>query len=352
MNKFKKDFEIEDNYYQSDEITDYYFPFKRLITLLEPWLIDEKNNPEYDKVLDFYFNLNTFLKISDYYDEHYVTSFENHGRDLIMKLYCVDSSYLLGQALKRGRSAIFFSATLTPLEYHMELLGGDDEDYHIKLSSPFPKENLLLMINDNISTKYKDRESTYSEIVESILALTNSKRGNYFIFFPSYVYMKSIYEIIIDKDPDLNIIIQEGSMSEKDREEFLNHFSDDECVLAFAVMGGIFSEGIDLTGEKLIGAVIVGVGLPQICFERDIIKDYFNNSVGEGFEYAYVYPGMNKVLQAAGRVIRSEDDRGAILLIDNRYGSHRYKELFPNEWSHYRKVSGMSQMQMMLEKFW
>jgi DNA excision repair protein ERCC-2 len=238
------------------------------------------------------------------------------------------------------------------LEYHRNLLGGNDEDYHIKLSSPFPRENLLLMINNNVSTRYKDRETTYLDVVESIETLINSNKGNYFVFFPSYVYMRNIHEMMVDRNPELKIIIQEGSMSEIEREEFLENFSDEECVIAFAVMGGIFSEGIDLTGNKLIGAIIVGVGLPQICFERDIIKDYFNHNIGEGFEYAYVYPGMNKVLQAAGRVIRSESDKGTILLIDDRYATHRYKELFPSEWSHHKRISNNSQMRRLLEKFW
>ena len=352
INKLKKDLEIEESYYQSSEITEFYYPFKKVIANMEPWLIEEKNHPEYDNVLEFYFNLSTFLKISDFYDEHYVTTFENNGRDLIIRLYCVDSSYLLSQALKRGRAAIFFSATLTPLDYHRTILGGDDEDYQMKLSSPFPKENLMLMINDNISTKYKDREATYIEVVENIEALIKSKAGNYFVFFPSYVYMKSIYEIMIERNSLLNIIIQEGSMSETEREEFLESFNGEENVIAFAVMGGIFSEGIDLTGEKLIGAAIVGVGLPQICFERDIIKEYFNKTIGQGFEYAYVYPGMNKVMQAAGRVIRSEKDRGAILLIDNRYATYRYRELFPNEWSHYKRVVKKLQMEELLINFW
>lgn len=352
INKLKKDLEIDEDYYQKGEITDLYYPFKRLITLMEPWLIEEKNNPEYDKVIEFYFNLTTYLKISDYYDEHYVTYFESNGRDLIIRLYCVDSSYLLSQALKRGRAAIFFSATLTPLDYHRDLLGGNSEDYHIKLSSPFPKDNLMLMINDNISTKYKDRERTYNEIVENIEALVRSKNGNYFIFFPSYIYMRNVHSLMVDRNPMLNIIIQEGSMTEIEREEFLQKFSDDENVIAFAVMGGIFSEGIDLTGDKLIGAVIIGVGLPQICFQRDIIKDYFNQNRGEGFEYAYVYPGMNKVLQAAGRVIRSENDKGSILLIDDRYGTYRYKDLFPNEWGHYRRIWNKSNMETLLEDFW
>lgn len=352
MNKLRKELEIEDDYYQKDEITDLHYPLKRLITVMEPWLIDEKSHPDYDKVIEFYFNVGTFLKISDFYDEHYVTYFENNGRDLIIRLYCVDSSYLLSQALKRGRAAIFFSATLTPLDYHRDLLGGNKEDYHIKLSSPFPKDNLMLMVNDHISTKYKDRDRTYLEVVQNIETMVHSREGNYFVFFPSYVYMKSVYSFISDRNPLLNINIQDTNMTELEREEFLNRFSEDENVIAFAVMGGIFSEGIDLTGDKLIGAIIVGVGLPMICFQRDIIKDYFNNSIGQGFEYAYVYPGMNKVLQAAGRVIRSENDRGAILLIDDRFGTHRYKDLFPNEWHHYRRVSDREYMEELLDKFW
>jgi DNA excision repair protein ERCC-2 len=352
LNKLKRDLDIEKEYYQKEEITDLYYPLKKLMTLMEPWLIEEKNHSEYDKVMELYFKISTFLKISDFYDEHYVTCFEGNGKDLILRLYCVDSSYLLSQSLKRGMAAIFFSATLTPLEYHRNLLGGNNEDYHIKLSSPFPSENLLLMINNNVSTRYKDREGTYLDVVESIETLINSNKGNYFVFFPSYAYMRNIHEMLVERNPGLKIIIQEGSMSEIEREEFLGNFSNEECVIAFAVMGGIFSEGIDLTGDKLIGAIIVGVGLPQICFERNIIKDYFNHNMGRGFEYAYVYPGMNKVLQAAGRVIRSENDRGTILLIDDRYSTHRYNELFPSEWSHYKTISNDSQMRGLLEKFW
>lgn len=352
FNKIKKDADIKDSYYQKEDISELYYPVTKLITQMEPFLIEKKEHPDYEKVLEFYFGLITFIKISEFYDEHYVTSIENDGRNMILKQYCVDSSYLLNLALKRGRAAIFFSATLTPLEYHRELLGGNKEDYHIKLSSPFPKENLCLIVNDHISTRYKDREKTYLNIVESIEAFTNSKKGNCFIFFPSYAYMKNIYEMLIQRNPTQNIVMQESAMTETQREEFLSRFNDEEDLIAFAVMGGIFSEGIDLVGEKLIGAVIVGVGMPQICFERDIIKDYFNHNNENGFDYAYVFPGMNKVLQAAGRVIRSEEDRGAILLIDDRYGTFRYKELFPNEWTHFKRVLGKTNMEKILKDFW
>lgn len=352
FNKIKKEADIKDNYYQREEVGELYYPITKLITQMEPFLIEKKDHPDYEKVLEFYFGLITFIKISEFFDEHYVTSIENDGRNMVLKLYCVDSSYLLSLALKRGRAAILFSATLTPLEYHRELLGGNNEDYHIKLSSPFPRANLCLMVNDHISTKYKDRERTYIDIVESIEAFINGKMGNYFIFFPSYAYMKNIYGMLIERNPDKNIVIQESAMTEDMREEFLSKFNDEKELIAFAVMGGIFSEGIDLVGEKLIGAIIVGVGMPQICFERDIVKDYFNHIKENGFDYAYVFPGMNKVLQAAGRVIRSEEDRGAILLIDDRYGTFRYKELFPNEWAHFKRVSGKANMKKILKDFW
>lgn len=352
INKLKNDLDIEESYYQREEITDFYYPIKRLITLLEPWLIEEKEHKDYEKVIELYFNLLTFNKMSDFYDSHYVTSIETKNRDVIVKLYCVDSSYLLSEALKRGRSAIFFSATLTPLKYHVDLLGGSSQDYHIKLSSPFPKDNLCLIIRDTISTRYKDREKTYLDIVESIETLVDSKKGNYFIFFPSYIYMKNIYDLMVDRNQESNIVMQDSNMSESEREDFLQKFSEEDDLIAFAVMGGIFSEGIDLTGEKLIGAVIVGVGLPQICFERDIIKDYFNHNIGEGFEYAYVYPGMNKVLQGAGRVIRSEEDRGVVLLIDDRYKTSRYKDLFPGEWDHYKSIRNKEVMEKLLDEFW
>ena len=346
-----EDLDINEEYYQKEEISDFYFPIKNLITLIEPWLIEEKTHEDYENVLELYFNLISFIKISEFYDSHYVTFIQKIDNNIIFKLYCVDSSYLLQECLKRSRASILFSATLTPLEYYMDLLGASKDDYHIKLSSPFPSKNLSLLVGDKISTKYKDRDRTYTKIVDYIYNFIVAKNGNYLVFFPSYVYMNKVYEIFKEKDLHLNIVIQNSKMNEYERENFLKNF-DEEQVIAFAVLGGIFSEGIDLVGEKLIGAIIVGVGMPMICFERDIIKDYFNHNGEAGFEYAYVYPGMNKVLQAAGRVIRSEEDKGSILIIDDRYSSHRYKKLFPREWKHNIKVKDSEQIKNVLDKFW
>ena len=270
---------------------------------------------------------------------------------MIYKLYCVDSSYLLKEAFDRGRSSILFSATLNPMGYHMDLLGAKEGDYDIKLSSPFPRENLCLLVDSTISTKYRDREYTYIDIVKRIETFVKGKGGNYLIFFPSHSYMNIIYDLIIEKNKDLNIMMQLPSMNEVEREGFLKAFDEEEDLIAFAVMGGIFSEGIDLVGEKLIGALVIGVGMPMISFERNIIKDYFNHIGENGFEYAYTYPGMNKVLQGAGRVIRSQDDKGAVLLIDSRYRTNKYKYLFPSEWKDHQLVNG-NNLSQSLQEFW
>ncbi len=352
MQEIKEELDIKGEYYQKEEITELYYPIKRLITLLEPWLVEEKKDEDYDSVLELYFNLISFIKISDFYDKHYVVYIKEESDDLIFNLYCVDSSYLLKEAMARGKSSILFSATLSPTDYYMDLLGASKKDYNISLGSPFPRENLCLMIGDNISTRYRDREGTYLDIVKYMESFIGAKKGNYFVFFPSYAYMNNIYEIINERNKDLNIIMQSSNMSELEREAFLSCFDEENNLIAFAVMGGIFSEGIDLTGEKLIGAIVVGVGLPQICFERNIIKDYFNHHRGQGFDYAYTYPGMNKVLQGAGRVIRSPEDRGALLLIDDRYRTRKYKSLFPNEWVNYKRVGNEGNLKNKLKSFW
>ncbi len=352
INRITKELDLLDNYYQKEELEELYFPIRNLITGLEPWLIEEKDHESYEGVLDFYFALSSFIRIWEFYDDHYVTSLEKDGRDLLISLYCVDASHLLQMAEERARASIFFSATLTPLDYHMDLLGGKKEDYHMRLASPFPRDRLGLFLRQDISTRYRDRERTYGELVKTIKTLINSKKGNYLVFFPSYAYMTRVYEILEEEVPELNMIIQEGDMTEVEREDFLEGFREGEELLGLAVMGGIFSEGIDLVGDRLIGTIIVGVGLPQICFERDIIKDYFDHHIHQGFDYAYVYPGMNKVLQAAGRVIRTEEDKGVIILIDDRFATRKYQELFPREWRHHKRLRSSQDLERELRYFW
>jgi DNA excision repair protein ERCC-2 len=338
-----------------EEPSEIYQLLRKFIKESEEWLVKNEKNEGHEELLELYFESLAFIRISELYDERFVTYVEEQqDNNFKIKLYCLDPSYLLGEAVKRGKAAVFFSATLAPINYYKEMLGGNHEDYALRLSSPFDRERLCLLLGDRISTKYKDRERTYSEVVEYINTAVNSRKGNYLIFFPSYKYMNEVYNIFSEKYPEVNVMLQENSMDEEQREKFLESFSEDgeSQVVAFAVLGGIFSEGIDLKGDRLIGAVIVGVGLPQICLERDIIKDYFQNKNKMGYEYSYMYPGMNKVLQAAGRVIRSEKDKGVVLLMDERFSSSVYQNIFPREWFPHIKTRNVKEIERYLSEFW
>lgn len=330
------------------------YPLLRQFTKeAEEWLTKNEQDDGYSQLLDLYFNALEFTRIAEFYDERYVTYIEKTNGDVKLKLFCLDPSYLLSEAVKRGKAAVFFSATLTPVSYFRDMLGGGQEDYTMCLPSPFDRKNLCLLIGHTISTKYKKRETSYDDIVEYINTVVSQKEGNYLVFFPSYQYMHEVFERFSEKYPGINTLLQASGMVEEEREAFLNRFQPDagQTLVGFAVLGGIFSEGIDLQGERLSGAIIVGVGLPQICPERNIIKHYFDEKNGRGFEYAYMYPGMNKVLQAAGRVIRSESDRGVVLLIDERFAYGSYRKLFPKEWNAYQKVNTINDIAWHLVRF-
>jgi DNA excision repair protein ERCC-2 len=320
----------------------------------EKYLLEHKDSPINDELLDLYFKVNSFLKTAEYYDERFVTYIEASSSEVSIKLFCLDPSFLLRECMKKGKAAVLFSATLSPMEYFIQVLGGDEKSYRMRLASPFPKENLCLLVEDKISTKYKRREYTYDKLTEAIDNVVKSREGNYLVFFPSYQYMNQVYDRFTALNSSSKTIIQSTGMSEEEREEFLNNFSEgsEDTLVGFAVMGGIFGEGIDLTGDKLSGAIIVGVGLPQVCLERDIIRDYFNDTKGVGFEYAYIYPGMNKVLQAVGRVIRTENDRGVVLLIDERFSDNTYKRLFPPEWLPNKIGGNINNLDLQLNNFW
>jgi DNA excision repair protein ERCC-2 len=301
-----------------------------------------------------YFEALAFLQISEFYDERYVTFVEVKYGDVGLKLFCLDPSFLLGEAMKRGSAAVLFSATLTPLDYFREILGGSSDDRMMALDSPFEHGNLCLMAADKISTKYARREESVSDISRLIESFITRKTGNYIIYFPSYKYLRGVYERFVSDHPDISSFVQETSMTEEAREQFLSRFEEDpeETLVAFCVLGGIFSEGIDLKGSRLIGTAIVSVGLPQLGVQQNIIRDYFNGKNGLGFEYAYMYPGMNKVLQAAGRVIRSESDIGAVLLIDERFGRNDYMRLFPKHWHSCRMIKDAESLETALDSFW
>lgn len=331
-----------------------YSILRKFVSECEVYFAKNGNIKMGDELLELYFNALIFIKICELYDERYVTYVENKEKDVKLKLFCLDPSYLLSEALKKGKSGIFFSATLIPLKYYKGILGGSSEDYIMSIESPFSLENRKLLVADYISTRYVNRERSYKDIVDSIRNLTKCKCGNYMVFFPSYQYMNTVFELFRSEYPDVKVHIQSSSMTEEEREDFLALFAPqpDVTTIGFCVMGGIFSEGIDLKSDRLIGTVIVGVGLPQVCLERDIIRDYFNERNNEGFEYAYMFPGMNKVMQAAGRVIRSEIDRGIILLIDERFSNRRYLNLFPKDWFPYSRVVKADDILRYASEFW
>ena len=287
-------------------------------------------------LLEAYFMVQKFLKISEYLDEHYVIYAEKHRNDLTVKLFCIDPSKLLKQMGKGFRSKVFFSATLSPLPYYQEILGGSETDYSCSISSPFSDGQVEVLITP-LSTRYRDRERTKEAMVTLIQATIANRPGNYLVFFPSYQYLMAVYEQFKQVDEVTKTLLQATGMKEEEREEFLHSFKPDqqETLLGFAVLGGIFSEGIDLVGDRLNGVIVVGVGLPQLCFERNLIKDHFYQKEKNGYNYAYVYPGMNKVLQAGGRLIRSEYDHGTIVLVDDRFMQEPYHSLLPPEWRQY-----------------
>jgi DNA excision repair protein ERCC-2 len=299
----------------------------------ESWLVQNHSASFREPLLELYFSVTSFVRTAELHDERYVTIFDTTTPSRL-HLFCLDPSHLIQQALKRGNAAVFFSGTLTPMDYFREILGGDEQDDVLQLASPFPPENLGVFVEDRIATSFRERASSYDEVAQAISALVQGKRGNYLIYFPSYKYLNSVRERFGAQNPQAMTLVQTPAMTESERDNFLAafHCEHQQTLVGFAVMGGIFGEGIDLVGDRLAGVVVVGVGLPQLCLERDLIRDYFQSAKGAGFDFAYTFPGMNRVLQAVGRVIRTETDRGVALLIDQRFKQTRYRKLFPACW--------------------
>jgi len=321
----------------------------------EDWLVLNQPTEFRQDLLEFYFTCCNYLRTAEYFDTFYVSYFECQGKsDLKAKLFCLDPAPMLAMPLERSKSAIFFSATLLPMDYFMQLLTGDAVYSGRIFPSPFPVENTSLLIHDQISTKYAQRADSYEAIASAVETICRAHIGNYLIFFPSYAYLAAVLELLKEKLPEEQLLVQDRNMTEEEREDFLAQFSADnqETLVGLAVMGGIFGEGIDLVGERLIGVVVIGVGIPQLGLERDLIKDYFDGQKNSGFAYAYQYPGFNRVLQATGRVIRAETDRGIIVLIGERFTHARYRRLFPSHWRGFQVIQSNRGIQEQLERFW
>lgn len=318
----------------------------------ETWLARNEPAEFRESLLELYFRLHSFRRTAGLYDERYATLLERQPAPRV-RLFCLDPSFLLRQALNRGKAAIFFSATLAPTDYYRALLGGSPEDGLVQLPSPFPPAHLAVLVQDRIRTQLRARTESLAAVVEAIGTVVRGRTGHYLVYFPSYQYLTAVQQGFQALCPGLTVLVQRPGLSEAEREAFLAAFATEpaESLVGFAVMGGVFGESIDLVGERLIGAIVVGVGLPQLCVERDLIRDYFQAQNGAGFDYAYTFPGMNRVLQAAGRVIRSETDRGVVLLIDGRFAEPRYRRRYPGWWQPVA-VRSTGALEEALRRFW
>lgn len=285
---------------------------------------------------DTYFAAQNMLRTFKLYDDCYITYAETGRGDVTLKLFNLDPSRLLRQMSKSYRSQIFFSATLSPLSYYRDMLGAGEGDYSLSVPSPFHKEQWQVSVL-TVSTRYHERETSLVPLGDALMGMVSARKGNYLAFFPSYIYMQQVYEQFTGKYPEVRTQVQRTGMDEAEREGFLGAFQPDnpETLLGFAVLGGIFSEGVDLPGDRLNGVMVVGVGLPQVGLERNLLRAYFQAQGKNGFDYAYVIPGMCRVLQAGGRLIRSESDNGVIVLADDRFLQPPYVHLLPEEWKDY-----------------
>ena len=351
-----------EGYQVLNSVSHVYLKLMSLMTETERFLEECTEEDIRKEVLNLYFSVRMFINIHDRLDENYMiySELEDAGKFRLC-LFCVNPANCLKEFLDKGNSAVFFSATLLPIHYYKKLLSTSKEDYAIYAESPFDPKKRRLLLGMDVSTKYTRRsQETYRRYARYLIRVAGSKKGNYMAFFPSYQFMEEVYEaflgILEEEDEEaegLEYVMQSRHMTEEAREIFLENFGEarEKRFVGFCVMGGIFSEGIDLAKDQLIGAVIVGTGLPQVCRERELLKSYFDDCGYRGFDYAYLYPGMNKVLQSAGRVIRTDEDQGVILLLDERFGDGRYRETFPREWRDYG-ICSVDRVTEQLEAFW
>ena len=315
--------------------------------------INKNEHKEMTKeLLEFYLDLNEFIRISDFYGDKYILYLDVTYPRMDIHLFCLDASSFLAKTMKKVKASTLFSATLQPIQYYIDTLGGNRiDDSYLILPSPFPRENLKVLVAPKVSVKYKNRDKSYLEVAEFIKSFIRNKVGNYFVYSPSYEYLENLMLYINIHDADLHF--QTKDMTEDERTEFLLNFqpNPEKTHVGFLVLGGAFSEGIDLVNDRLIGAVVIGIGMPRINFESDKIAEYYNQNDLPGRDYAYLNPGMNKVMQAVGRVIRSEKDRGAVLLIDERYLYRQYRNLYKEEWNNYEVVYSPEEVEENLLNF-
>ncbi len=315
---------------------------------------DDESEQRLSYLRAFYYKMKKFADALSRFDSAYKLFLFYDGGEIRAKIFCLDTSPAIRAGLNKGHGALLFSATLSPLPYYRSILGGDRSDDVLEVNSPFDPSQLSVCIMDRISTRYSEREDTLMAVCQAVAATVSARRGNYMVFSPSFAYSEALCKVFRAKYPKIRVISQRPDMTREEKAQFLEEFKkeDGNYLIAFCVMGGIYSEGIDLAGEELIGAVIVGIGMPALSYEREAIAAYYQDKYEEGRQYAYIYPGMNRVFQAAGRVIRREDDRGVIVLIDDRFDDPLYRKSLPKLWEGVKFIGTARALREELDRFW
>lgn len=336
---------------QKEPVAEFNEHVSQFVEVAKEWLAVNADAKNHSEVLELFFEATHYMKMTEFYAENYNTLIET-GRDTRIKQICIDPAEILRKKMDLGVASILFSGTLNPLGYYSDVLGGEEDTSKLTFPSPFSEKKLKIICPTFISTRYHERASSYERIVDCIETLRKTKTGNYIMFFPSYVYMEAVYEKYISRFPKVSVVKQAANMTEIERESFLVEFQERGEMLGFAILGGIFSEGVDLKGARLIGVGVVGVGLAQPSEEQNLVRDYYQMKRNQGFRYAYQIPGLNKVLQAAGRVIRSDTDQGVVLLLDDRFQEIRYLRELPAHWQNIYFAMNQNQLENELIHFW
>ncbi len=341
---------VEGDYLVEEEPSEKWYRVLQRFTERASAFLQEQDKNVPDELMDRYFEVLFFLKIWENKDKGYEYYVQKQKKEVYLRFFCVNPAKQLQQTYQLVRSVIFFSATLTPIGYYKTLLSGIMEDTAIDLPSPFVPDHQQVVLLGELGATYQTRQGSVEEACRWIAETYHVRKGHYMVFFPSFAYLRMVQDSFEEQYPDIPLQCQNSEMTEEERLSFLAIFEKAEPVIAFCVLGGVFSEGIDLVGDRLIGAIVVSVGLPQLGLERNLIREHMEQEVGQGFEYAYMYPGLGRVLQAAGRVIRTETDRGVILLLDERFLQERYRRLYPAHWQ--PEVVRPDNVEKRLKEFW
>ncbi len=345
----------EQGYYAGKQIPKgFYEAMERFRQQTDALLKKRRNDPALDPLAELMLKVRKFLTVSEFFDSGFLFYAEVYGENVRAKICCLDPSHIMNSLLERASSVILFSATLTPVHYFREVLGGSKKAECLSVPSPFPEENLCVAVADYLSTRYEHRKKNATHYATVIAASVAPRKGNYMVYFPSYACLEEVQKVFVRRYPKVELVVQKPDMGWRDREKFLSAFREntERLCIGFCVLGGVFSEGVDLPGSRLIGSVILGVGLPGLSSERNMIRDYLDGDTVSGYDYAYTFPGMNNVLQAAGRVIRRGSDRGIVVLVDDRYAQPKYRALFPEHWKGIQYAGNPESLAEIIRRFW